>query len=268
MKSIAAYHISIALALISKVATYTNSPQGHYLAKKNRCLNPPRTARRVETVIQECQEDVKNKLIREAYQMLKEEVYKGYQPLDANEDHMQFMTDVSDSAPHEAIGQVSGGSTVSAYSSSSNAGFELPSGYDTYEIDSSKRRVTRLLHHIRRIAHDSPTNIIYHPTLVPFEDKRIAGCLLHCVYAKNNAIDGFGWPTLDGLVDFYSEGVNEHGFFMATLRSVNLCLRAVTIKYQVNRRKLPERGESCDLAFDVFDCISDQITGYCLDQYK
>lgn len=93
-------------------------------------------------------------------------------------------------------------------------------------------------------------------------------CLLHCVYAKNNAIDELGWPTLDGLVDFYSGGVNEHGFFMATLRSVNICLRAVTNKYHVDRRKLPEKGESCDLAFDVFDCIFDQITGYCLDHYK
>lgn len=93
-------------------------------------------------------------------------------------------------------------------------------------------------------------------------------CLLHCVYARNDAIDHKGWPTLDGLVDFYSEGVHEHGFFMATLRSVNLCLRAMTNKYRVDRKQLPQKGESCDLAFDVFDCISDQITGYCLDEYS
>ena len=91
--------------------------------------------------------------------------------------------------------------------------------------------------------------------------------MLHCVYAKNNAIDKLGWPTLDGLVDFYSEGVNEHGFFMATLRASNLCLKAATKKYHVNRRQAPEKGESCDVAFDVFDCISDQITGYCLDNF-
>lgn len=93
-------------------------------------------------------------------------------------------------------------------------------------------------------------------------------CLLHCVYARNHAIDHKGWPTLDGLVHFYSEGVDEHGFFMATLRAVNLCLRTMTVRYRVNRKELPQRGESCDLAFDVFDCISDQITGYCLDQYS
>lgn len=93
-------------------------------------------------------------------------------------------------------------------------------------------------------------------------------CLLHCVYAKNNALDTLGWPTLDGLVDFYSEGVNEHGFFMATLQAVDLCLKAVSSKYHVNRRRFPEKGESCDVAFDVFDCISDQITGYCLDHYR
>lgn len=34
-----------------------------YEAKKKRCLNPPRTARRVESVIRDCQEEVKNKLV-------------------------------------------------------------------------------------------------------------------------------------------------------------------------------------------------------------
>ncbi|XP_054732432.1 general odorant-binding protein 70 [Anastrepha obliqua] len=204
--------------------------------------------------------------------MLKEEVYKDYQPLDANDDNIHLMRDPPTSVPDSAAfqGTGSGSSAQSAASASSLTtaeGFDLPLGYDSYQVKPSKRRLTRLMHSIRRITYDPPNNI-YHPTLVPFEDKRIAGCLLHCVYAKNNAIDKLGWPTLDGLVDFYSEGVNEHGFFMATLRSVNLCLRAVTIKYRINRHKLPERGESCDLAFDVFDCISDQITGYCLDQYK
>lgn len=34
-----------------------------YEMKKARCLNPPRTARRVESVIGDCQEEVKNQLV-------------------------------------------------------------------------------------------------------------------------------------------------------------------------------------------------------------
>lgn len=34
-----------------------------YEMKKARCLNPPRTARRVESVIGDCQEEVKNHLV-------------------------------------------------------------------------------------------------------------------------------------------------------------------------------------------------------------
>lgn len=32
--------------------------------QKTRCLNPPRTARKVETFIKECQDEVKNKLVQ------------------------------------------------------------------------------------------------------------------------------------------------------------------------------------------------------------
>lgn len=31
--------------------------------KKARCLNPPRTARKVESVIGECQDEIRNKLV-------------------------------------------------------------------------------------------------------------------------------------------------------------------------------------------------------------
>lgn len=27
--------------------------------------------------------------------------------------------------------------------------------------------------------------------------------------------------------------------------------------------KIPDTGTSCDLAFDIFDCVSDKITEYC-----
>ncbi|XP_075160988.1 odorant-binding protein 73a [Haematobia irritans] len=232
-------------------------------SKKTRCLNPPRTARKVETSIKECQDEVRNKLAQEAYSILKHGFYK-VQAYDPHEDEMDFIeTDHHDST-HD----------TSSWSDDEEENLDGPNhnGYEYFhfengeDVDTPRKRMGRLIKRIARV--DDISSGIYHPTLVPFEDKRIAGCLLHCIYAKNNAIDKKGWPTLDGLVDFYSGGVNEHGFFMATLKSVNLCLRAVTHKYHVNRYKLPEKGESCDLAFDVFDCISDLITGYCMDQYK
>ncbi|XP_033160298.1 general odorant-binding protein 70 [Drosophila mauritiana] len=217
--------------------------------KKAKCLNPPRTARKVESVIRECQDEVRNKLVNEAYEILKEQVSHNQPPIDPNDDSIDFIWPSVPEAP-----SLDHSPNISQYE------------YIVYDEPEPKRHVARLMRNIRRL--DVASSGIYHPTLVPLEDKRIAGCLLHCVYAKNNAIDQRGWPTLDGLVHFYSEGVHEHGFFMATLRSVNLCLRTMTARYGVNRKELPKKGESCDLAFDVFDCISDQITGYCLDQYS
>lgn len=59
--------------------------------------------------------------------------------------------------------------------------------------------------------------------------------MLHCVFVKNNAVNKLGWPTLDGLVNFYTEGVNEHGYFMATLRASDYCLKGASNKYNINR---------------------------------
>ncbi|XP_034657394.1 uncharacterized protein LOC117894437 [Drosophila subobscura] len=223
--------------------------------KKSRCLNPPRTARKVESVITDCQDEVKTKLVNEAYEILKEQVSHDQPPIDPHDDAIDF---VWPSAPSDSSGM----EVEHPHEPLNASHYE----YILFDEPEPRRRMARLMQNIRRL--DVASSGIYHPTLVPLEDKRIAGCLLHCVYARNHAIDHMGWPTLDGLVQFYSEGVHEHGFFMATLRSVNLCLRAMTTKYHVNRKALPQKGESCDLAFDVFDCISDQITGYCLDQYS
>ncbi|EAA11535.2 AGAP006368-PA [Anopheles gambiae str. PEST] len=107
-----------------------------------------------------------------------------------------------------------------------------------------------------------------HPTIVSHEDKWIAGCLMQCVYRKNNAIDKNGWPTLDGLVSLYTDGVNEQGYFMATLRGVDRCLKGTSKKYQIKRNDAAENFEQCEVAFDVFDCISDMITDYCSGQME
>ncbi|XP_053683870.1 general odorant-binding protein 70 [Sabethes cyaneus] len=107
-----------------------------------------------------------------------------------------------------------------------------------------------------------------HPTVVSSEDKWIAGCLMQCVYRKNDAVDNHGWPTLDGLVNLYTDGVNEQGYFMATLRGVDRCLKGTSMKYKVKRNDIADPLEQCAVAFDVFDCISDMITDYCSDQQR
>ncbi|XP_039967310.1 general odorant-binding protein 70 isoform X4 [Bactrocera neohumeralis] len=256
------YRAYIALILLDKSGILAKDSHSftkvfrYKISQFNRCLNPPRTARRVESFIQECQEDVKNKLISEAYYILKSQVKNENTALDITVDNISEINSAPAPVPVPSI---------IFHTIEENS--KLTSQHDAYQFQPERQQVTSLMHHIRRISYN-PRSALYYPTLVPAEEKRLAGCLLHCVYAKNNAIDKLGWPTLDGLVNFYSEGVNEHGFFMATLRSVNLCLHAITIKYNIDRRKLPKRGESCDLAFDVFDCISDQLTGYCLNQYE
>ncbi|KOB52074.1 Odorant binding protein, partial [Operophtera brumata] len=37
-------------------------------------------------------------------------------------------------------------------------------------------------------------------------------------------VDGYGFPTLEGLVGLYSDGVNERGYFMAVLEASRECL--------------------------------------------
>lgn len=102
-----------------------------------------------------------------------------------------------------------------------------------------------------------------HSATATYHDKRIAGvsnidkerirnhyrsltlirtyfqCIMQCIYKKNHAVDKLGWPTLDGLVNLYSEGVNDHGYFMATLRAADYCLKGSSAKYHVNRRSTP-----------------------------
>lgn len=76
-------------------------------------------------------------------------------------------------------------------------------------------------------------------------------------------VDKLGWPTLDGLVDFYTEGIDEQHYFLAILRAVDGCLKRGSAKYHVQRSIKPEHGQQCDLSFDLFDCITDKIIDYC-----
>ncbi|KAL1138387.1 hypothetical protein AAG570_008451, partial [Ranatra chinensis] len=56
------------------------------------------------------------------------------------------------------------------------------------------------------------------------EEKRIAGCLLHCVYRKLKAVDKDGFPTPTGLVKVYSEGVKDRNYYLATIQAVQQCM--------------------------------------------
>lgn len=95
------------------------------------------------------------------------------------------------------------------------------------------------------------------------EDKWLAGCLIQCIYNKNGAIDRLGYPTLDGIVDLYTAGNNEQPFFIYTLRATNKCLKHVSSKYSVNRKKKPQKGVACSIALELFECVSDMISEYC-----
>lgn len=68
---------------------------------------------------------------------------------------------------------------------------------------------------------------------------------------------------MDGLVNFYSDGVHDHDFFIAVLKATGVCLNDGAYKYSIHRSLKPLNGEHCDLSFDVFDCISDKIVDYC-----
>lgn len=95
------------------------------------------------------------------------------------------------------------------------------------------------------------------------DDQWLVGCLIQCIYKKSGAIDRLGYPTLDGILDLYTAGINNQPFFIYALRAVNKCLKHVSIKHSVNRKKKPLKGVGCSIAFDVFDCVTDSVADYC-----
>ncbi|KAK9887405.1 hypothetical protein WA026_022341 [Henosepilachna vigintioctopunctata] len=95
------------------------------------------------------------------------------------------------------------------------------------------------------------------------EERRIAGCLLHCVYRKMKAINEKGFPTVEGLVALYTEGIEDKEYILATLQSVNICLNRAQKKYVTTPQSLDEQGKACEIAYDVFDCVSEKIGEYC-----
>ncbi|CAH0558060.1 unnamed protein product [Brassicogethes aeneus] len=95
------------------------------------------------------------------------------------------------------------------------------------------------------------------------DEKRIAGCLLQCVYRKMNAVNKKGFPTTEGLVRLYTEGINQKEYILATLQSVSTCLVTAQKKHLITPQSIDEEGKTCDIAYDIFDCVSDKIGDYC-----
>ncbi|KAK6642010.1 hypothetical protein RUM44_013733 [Polyplax serrata] len=95
------------------------------------------------------------------------------------------------------------------------------------------------------------------------EEQRIAGCLLQCVYKKVNAVDENGYPTVEGLVKLYAEGITDRGYFLATAQAVQQCLYVGYQQTLLSIKAGRGAGQKCDLAYKVFDCVSDQLARYC-----
>nr|SAJ59020.1 putative odorant-binding protein [Triatoma brasiliensis] len=95
------------------------------------------------------------------------------------------------------------------------------------------------------------------------EERRIAGCLLQCVYRKMKAVDENGFPVATGLVKIYSEGVKDRNYYLATIQAVQQCL-SQEIQSRNNDPKIVEaEGYTCDVAYNMFNCVSDQIELLC-----
>uniref|UniRef100_A0A8D8R0C7 General odorant-binding protein 70 n=1 Tax=Cacopsylla melanoneura TaxID=428564 RepID=A0A8D8R0C7_9HEMI len=95
------------------------------------------------------------------------------------------------------------------------------------------------------------------------EERRVAGCLLQCVYRKVKAVDANNFPSAEGLVRLYSEGVQDRNYFTATYQSVQFCMKLAEQVRQSKPNGVLDGGQTCDLAYDMFNCVSDQIEKFC-----
>ncbi|XP_014260439.1 general odorant-binding protein 70 [Cimex lectularius] len=95
------------------------------------------------------------------------------------------------------------------------------------------------------------------------EEKRIAGCLLQCVYRKMKAVDTNGIPTATGLVKIYSEGNKDRNYYLATIQAVQQCLAQELQNRTNDPSLLKQEGYTCDVAYDMFNCVSNQIELVC-----
>ncbi|XP_025206550.1 general odorant-binding protein 70 [Melanaphis sacchari] len=100
------------------------------------------------------------------------------------------------------------------------------------------------------------------------EERRVAGCLLQCVYKKVKAVDETGFPVVDGLMKLYNEGVQDRNYYMATLSAVRHCISIAQQLKQLQPSKNFDDGQTCDLAYEMFECVSEKIEENCGVQNK
>lgn len=72
-----------------------------------------------------------------------------------------------------------------------------------------------------------------------------------------------GFPTTEGLVSLYTTGVEDKGYKLATYQGVHNCLNLAQKTHLQTPQALEVPGKSCDIAYDVFDCVSEEVGRYC-----
>ncbi|KAK7868388.1 hypothetical protein R5R35_013674 [Gryllus longicercus] len=99
------------------------------------------------------------------------------------------------------------------------------------------------------------------------DDRRIAGCLLQCVYRRVGAVDQRGFPAAEGLVQLYGAGAANAEYRAATTHAVQLCHQRAYQRRAAAAAAAGAEGQgaqTCELAFDIFECVSERIEQYCL----
>nr|CAI5844751.1 unnamed protein product [Callosobruchus analis] len=61
----------------------------------------------------------------------------------------------------------------------------------------------------------------------------------------------------------YTEGISQKDYVLATVQAVDKCLTNAKKAHLDSPESLEDQKKSCDIAYDVFDCISDEIGKYC-----
>ncbi|KAB0798274.1 hypothetical protein PPYR_09267 [Photinus pyralis] len=77
------------------------------------------------------------------------------------------------------------------------------------------------------------------------------------------AVNSNGFPTAEGLIALYTEGAQDQEYLLASHQAVSQCLVDAQKKHLPTPHSITIKGKTCDIAFDVFDCVSDRIGEYC-----
>jgi hypothetical protein len=225
--------------------------------KKSKCHSSPTIDAKVEKYIKSCQEEVKTNIIEDVLFAGTVEKYQ--------EPELEYITE--NYSPRYQFGSEvlypDEGRNPHPYQHERRYPTQTLK-YEEFDLSpEEERRAALKWRRTKRATSTFKTRNDYQTSGVSKEDKFVAGCLMQCIYRKSKAVDIYGFPTLQGLVELYTDGINEQKFFVSTLKAVDSCLKRMSAKHNIVKGKAPEKGEVCELSFDVFDCVSDAITEYC-----